>query len=83
MRHCHVLGEFPTSTHALPLPEQYRRHIVVDGESIAVSPSLTEGHASHLIRAQLDILDTAGAEQFTALNEVYISVRAAPTSCHS
>ena len=28
-----------------------------------------------LIVLQLEILDTAGAEQFTALNEVYISVR--------
>lgn len=38
------------------IEEQYRREIVVDGETIA-----------------LEILDTAGAEQFTALNEVYIT----------
>ncbi|KAJ3559427.1 hypothetical protein NM688_g355 [Phlebia brevispora] len=42
-------------SHSSPT-EEYRRQIVVDGETIA-----------------LEVLDTAGAEQFTALNEVYIS----------
>ncbi|KAF8072139.1 ras family-domain-containing protein [Lyophyllum atratum] len=35
---------------------------MVDGELSSVSPS----------RAMLEVLDTAGAEQFTSLNEVYI-----------
>ena len=35
-----------------------------------VRPQFTPIHAH-----QLEILDTAGAEQFTQLNEVYISVR--------
>lgn len=53
--------------------EQYRREVVVDGEVITVSSGIRKC-LSCLIAAQLEILDTAGAEQFTALNELYITV---------
>ena len=39
-------------------------------------PGYSEGGTDETLSAQLEILDTAGAEQFIALNETYIKVRA-------
>jgi hypothetical protein len=70
--------------------EQYRRTITVDGqldmvctyllgtpneswEIIYILPIIFPD-SKQPIRVQLEVLDTAGAEQFTSLNEVYIKV---------
>ncbi|KAG6861246.1 hypothetical protein C0995_002368 [Termitomyces sp. Mi166 len=47
------------------IEEEYRRTITVDGQ-------LSAGPTFDTFNRQLEVLDTAGAEQFTSLNEVYI-----------
>jgi GTPase SAR1 family protein len=55
--------------------EAYRKSIVVDGELCAVSDQLyCRNNPGSPAYNQLEVLDTAGAEQFSALNEFYIKV---------
>ena len=73
-----IEGASPTPWRLSPAyltTEEYRRTVKIDGELSSVSrlralwPLLLTSNS-----CQLEILDTAGAEQFTNLNEVYIKV---------
>ena len=67
------------------ISEQYTRTITVDGKTDEVNYFLQEFEESksRLTLTQLEVLDTAGAEQFNSLNEVYIKVRLALLAVYS
>ncbi|KAL0580002.1 Ras-related protein rsr1 [Marasmius crinis-equi] len=56
------------------IEEQYRRTVTVDGELSSVRTLSRHPDSACLTRVleQLEVLDTAGTEQFTTYNEVYI-----------
>ena len=59
-------------TYLLDVPLMNEREL-----KIIYIPPIIFPDSKHLLHVQLEVLDTAGAEQFTSLNEVYIKV---PTS---
>jgi len=61
--------------------EEYRRTMTVDDQLDSVG-QLPYFSALLKIASKLEVLDTAGAEQFNSLNEVYLKV-IAPSHCRT
>ena len=59
--------------------ESYRKTVKVDGELCNVCVAVSGIFQTLLLMSsrqpQLEVLDTAGADQFTSMNEWYIKVR--------
>jgi len=67
----------PATEQPARIPDSYRKSVEVDGElyDVCVVVVPTRSLIEHLTQHQLEVLDTAGADPFTSMNEWYIRVR--------